>query len=159
MMHKIIVVADPGIDGAFAITLALFDPEIDVLGLAATAVNVSADQATQNMQILIEQIDPPRWPRLGAAVPVTYEMSGERLHGPGGFGGINFPCAELHHQHSSDKLLIDAAIRYDNYNYSLAPSTNIGARSHQALNSPIMPCRRPTLLCSTQAIGSPVALA
>src|SRR5438093_1273230 len=38
-------------------------------------------------------------------------------------------------------------------------STIIGTRSHQALNSPIMPCRSPTLLCRTQAMGSPVALA
>jgi inosine-uridine nucleoside N-ribohydrolase len=107
MTHKVILVADPGIDGAFAITLALFDPDIDVLGLAACAGNVSAEQATQNVQTLIEQIDPPRWPRLGAALPVTYDMDGTRLHGPGGLGGITFPCAQLHHQHSSDKLIID----------------------------------------------------
>src|SRR6266550_730209 len=36
----------------------------------------------------------------------------------------------------------------------VAPSTIIGTRSHQALNRPIMPCRRPTLECSTQATGS-----
>ena len=41
----------------------------------------------------------------------------------------------------------------------VAPRTNSGARSHQALNRLIMPCSRPTLECSTQAIGSPVALA
>ena len=41
----------------------------------------------------------------------------------------------------------------------VAPSTIIGTRSHQALNRLIMPCSSPTLLCSTQAIGSPVALA
>jgi inosine-uridine nucleoside N-ribohydrolase len=105
--HKVIIVADPGIDGAFAITLALFDPQVDVLGLAATAGNVSAEQATKNVQILIEQIDPPRWPRLGAALPEAYDMDGVRLHGPGGLGGTSFPCAQLHHQHSSDKLLID----------------------------------------------------
>ena len=50
--------------------LALHDPELDVLGLAATAGNVSAEQATRNVHILIEQLDPPRWPRLGAALPV-----------------------------------------------------------------------------------------
>ena len=41
----------------------------------------------------------------------------------------------------------------------VAPKTTIGTRSHQALNRPIIPCRSPTLLCSTQAMGSPVALA
>jgi inosine-uridine nucleoside N-ribohydrolase len=107
MMRKIIVVADPGIDGAFAAALALQDPELDVLGLAATAGNVKAEQATKNVHILVEQTDPPRWPRLGAALPVDYDVDGTKLHGPGGLGGVSFPCAQLHHQHSSDKLVID----------------------------------------------------
>src|SRR5436853_6671217 len=112
MMRKVIVIADPGIDGAFAVALALRDPELDVLGLAATAGNVDADQATKNVQILIEQIDPPRWPRLGAALPVEYEVDGTRIHGPGGLGGVSFPWAQLHRPHPSDKLLIDL-IRQD----------------------------------------------
>ena len=107
MKRKIILVADPGIDGAFAAALALKDPSLEVLGLAATAGNVDAEQATRNVQTLVEQLDPPRWPRLGAALPVEYEMDGTRLHGPGGLGGVKFPCAQLHHQHSSDKLLVD----------------------------------------------------
>ena len=68
MARKIIIVADPGIDGAFAIALALHDPELDVLCVAATAGNVPADQATQNVHILVQQLDPPRWPRFGAAL-------------------------------------------------------------------------------------------
>ena len=47
MAQKVILVADPGIDAAFAIALALNDPDLEVLALAATAGNVSADQATQ----------------------------------------------------------------------------------------------------------------
>src|SRR5262249_2736297 len=68
MARKIILRADPGIDGAFATALAFADPEIDVLGLAATAGNVSAEVATRNVHILVESFDPPRWPRLGAAL-------------------------------------------------------------------------------------------
>jgi inosine-uridine nucleoside N-ribohydrolase len=107
MPRKVILIADPGIDGAFAVALALHDPDLDVLGLAATAGNVSAEQATLNVHILVEQFDPPRWPRLGAALPVEYEIDGRHLHGPGGLGGAKFPCAQLHHPHPSDKLLID----------------------------------------------------
>ncbi|HXG12671.1 MAG TPA: nucleoside hydrolase, partial [Gemmataceae bacterium] len=55
MVHKVVLVADPGIDSAFAIALALHDPQIDVLGLAATAGNVSAEQATKNVYIVVEQ--------------------------------------------------------------------------------------------------------
>jgi inosine-uridine nucleoside N-ribohydrolase len=107
MARKLIFVADPGIDGAFAVALALREPELELLGLAATAGNVSAEQATRNVHILIEQLDPPRWPRLGAALPVEYPVDAVKLHGSGGLGGIDFPCAQLHHPHPSDKLLSD----------------------------------------------------
>jgi inosine-uridine nucleoside N-ribohydrolase len=112
MAHKVIIVADPGIDGAFAVALALHDPDLDLLALAATAGNVPAEQATKNVHILIEQTDPPRWPRLGAALPVEYEIDGTRLHGPGGLGGTDFHCSELHHPHPSDKLLVDTVRQY-----------------------------------------------
>src|SRR5207245_1498441 len=56
---------------------------------------------------LIEQLDPPRWPRLGAALSVDYDVNGLALNGPGGLGGVDFPCAQLHHPHPADKLLID----------------------------------------------------
>jgi inosine-uridine nucleoside N-ribohydrolase len=107
MARKLIIVTDPGIDGAFAVALALRDPELDLLGLAATAGNVSADQATRNVHILIEQLDPPRWPRLGAALPHEFDIDAVKLHGSGGLGGVDFPCAQLHHPHPSDKLISD----------------------------------------------------
>ena len=107
MAHKVVLVADPGIDGAFAIALALFDPDIEVLGLAATAGNVPAEKATRNVQIVVEQLDAPRWPRIGAALPVDYDLDGQQLHGPGGLGGVDFPCAQLHHTLAADKLLAD----------------------------------------------------
>jgi inosine-uridine nucleoside N-ribohydrolase len=107
MAEKIIIICDPGIDGAFAVALALHDPDLDVIGLAASAGNVPAEQATQNIHILVEQIDPPRWPRLGAALPVEYEVDGTRLHGAKGLGNTTFPCAQLHHPHPSDKLVVD----------------------------------------------------
>ncbi len=106
------MVTDPGLDGAFAVAAALLDPELEVLGLAATAGNVPADQATRNVQTLVEQIDPPRWPRLGAALPVEYEVDATRLHGANGLGGVDFPCARLHHPHPSDKLVSDLARQY-----------------------------------------------
>jgi inosine-uridine nucleoside N-ribohydrolase len=107
MPRKVVLVADPGIDGAFAAALALHDPELEVLGIAATAGNVSADEATRNVHVLIEQLDAPRWPRLGAALPASYDVNAVNLHGPGGLGGVEFPCAKLHHPHPADKLIVD----------------------------------------------------
>jgi inosine-uridine nucleoside N-ribohydrolase len=107
MTQKTLIVADPGIDGAFAITLALHDPDVEVVGLAATAGNVPAERATRNIHIVVEQIDPPRWPRLGMALPIEYETAATDLHGPDGLGGLDFPCATLRHPHHSDALIGD----------------------------------------------------
>lgn len=107
MSEKLVIIADPGIDGAFAVALALFDPALDVLGLVATPGNVSAECATKNIHILIEQLDPPRWPRLGAAPPIEFNMDGRRLHGPNGLGTTSFPCSTLHHLMPSEKVVAE----------------------------------------------------
>ncbi len=107
MKRKAIIVADPGIDGAFAIAVALMDPSLEVIGLAATAGNVGADQATRNLMILMEEFDPPRWPRIGAAPAVDYGINGSKLHGPEGLGPISVPNVRLHQTYASDRLLID----------------------------------------------------
>lgn len=112
MSQKVVLVSDPGIDGAFAVALALHDPGLDVLGLLPTAGNVSAEQATKNVHVLIEQLDPPRWPRLGAAPSVEYEIDGTRLHGSQGLGGTPFSCATLHHLPVSEKLLAELVRNY-----------------------------------------------
>src|SRR5262249_15393440 len=47
------------------------------------------------------------WPRVGEAPAITYDTDGAKLHGPGGLGGVEFPCARLHHPHPSEKLITD----------------------------------------------------
>jgi len=112
MSEKVVLVSDIGIDGAFAVSLALFDPNLEVLGLAATPGNVSAEQATHNIHVVIEQLDPPRWPRLGAAPSIEYDVDGTKLHGPHGLGNTDFPCVPLHHLPHSEKLVADLVRTY-----------------------------------------------
>ena len=107
MPQKIILIADPGIDTAFAIALALHDENLNTLGLVASAGNIPADRATQNVHLLINAVDPPKWPRLGAALPVEYELDGTRLHGPDGLGNITLPPVTLHSPMPGDKLLVE----------------------------------------------------
>jgi inosine-uridine nucleoside N-ribohydrolase len=109
MPRKVIIVADPGIDTAFAVALALNDPNLEVVGLLPTAGNVSAEQATANVHTLIDVIDPPKWPKLAAALPAKYEADGLALHGPGGLGGVTFPSATRHTLHPADKILCELA--------------------------------------------------
>ncbi|HEY3788052.1 MAG TPA: nucleoside hydrolase [Urbifossiella sp.] len=109
MARKIIIVADPGIDTAFAVALALNDPNLEVVGLLPTAGNVPAEQATANVHTLIDVLDPPKWPKLAAAIPARYDSDGQALHGPGGLGGASFPTATRHTLHPADKILCELA--------------------------------------------------
>ena len=102
---KSLLITDPGIDGASRRWPALFDPNLQVLGPATTPGNTTAEPANDKCHSLSEQLDPPRWPRLGAAPAVACDLDGRSLHGPNGFGGASFPCSTLHHLQPSEKLV------------------------------------------------------
>lgn len=108
MPRKVIIDTDPGIDDAVALTLALFDPTLEVIALTATAGNVFPEQATRNVQTIVEQLDPPRWPRIGAAPEDNpLPADGRLLHGQKGLGNVEFPFAGLANSHPADKVLCD----------------------------------------------------
>jgi len=134
MARKVILDVDPGIDDAIALCLALSDPRLDVVAVTAVGGNVSPEQATRNVQAIIELLDPPRWPRIGAAsMPDDgLPVDGRRVHGPDGLGGANFAVAELHHRRASEKVISDV-LRSDPDSVTilaLGPLTNI-ARAFQ----------------------------
>ncbi len=107
MVRKVILIADPGIDTAFALALALHDPNLDVIGLIPCAGNVSAEQANANVMILVAQLDPPKWPRTAAALSTKYARDGTALHGPGGLGGVSFPVTTKNQSPNADKVIIE----------------------------------------------------
>ena len=107
MPRKILLIADPGIDTSFAIALALHDPNLDVIGIIPCAGNVSAQQACANVQLLITQFDPPKYPRTASAIAVEYERDGTALHGSDGLGGLNLPIADKHQPHPAEKLFAE----------------------------------------------------
>src|SRR3954463_12349483 len=109
MPRKIVIVADPGIDTAFAVALALADPNLEVVGLLPTAGNVPAEQATANVHTLVDVLDPPKWPKLAAALPAKYEAAARPLPAPGGLGGVSSPSAPRHALHPADKVLVELA--------------------------------------------------
>ncbi len=109
MAKKILLDVDPGIDDAVALCLALFDPDVEVVAVTAVAGNVSAEQATRNVQAVIEQLDPPRWPRIGVATQPEFGLPVRttHAHGADGLGNANFQVSELQHRHPSEKLISD----------------------------------------------------
>lgn len=134
MARKVILDVDPGIDDAVAMCLALAAPELDVLAVTAVGGNVTADQATRNVQAIIEQLDPPRWPRLGAASSERMlRADGRHIFGPDGLCGAHFPYAELHHQRPSAKVICDEvqAAPGDVTIIAMGPLSNIAAALQQ----------------------------
>jgi purine nucleosidase len=108
MARKVILDVDPGVADAIALCMSLFDPKLEVVAATATGGNVAPEQATRNVQALIEQLDPRRWPRIGAADPEQLLITDSReLWGEDGLCGAEFHVAELHHRHSAVKLLAD----------------------------------------------------
>jgi inosine-uridine nucleoside N-ribohydrolase len=134
MTRKIILDIDPGIDDAVALCLALEDPLLDVLAVTATGGAVSPEQSTTNVQAIVEQLDPQRWPRLGcASIDQMLRADGRHLFGTDGLCGAHFAVAKRHHQHSSVKVICDEvrASPGDVTIVATGPLTNIAAALQQ----------------------------
>ncbi len=136
MQQKLIIDADPGIGDALAIALALFDPEIDLIGLTATAGCVTARTATRNVQAIVETLDPAKWPRLGglmSEIPVEappLDPAGDivmKINGPGGLGDLQVEVADLHNIRDPARVLAELVKAAPNEVtlLTLGPLTNV----------------------------------
>ena len=110
MPKKVILDVDPGIDDALALCLALSDAELEVVAITAVGGNVDPQLATRNVQAILEQLDPPRWPRVGVASMPEHGLpvDGRFREGIDGLGGVELDVAELRSPHPSDKIICDA---------------------------------------------------
>lgn len=112
MPVRVAIIADPGIDTAFALALALNDPNLEVVAIVASAGNVPAETATRNVHLLINSLDPPRWPRIGAAWHFESDLSGAALHGPEGLGGMKIPDVSLMQPSPGERVLYELIREY-----------------------------------------------
>ncbi|CAJ1507947.1 nucleoside hydrolase [[Mycobacterium] burgundiense] len=85
---------DTGVDDAMALVYLLASPEAELVGIASTAGNVSAQQVCENNLALLELCGRPDVPvSLGAAVPLSIPLrTAEDTHGPAGLGYAELPA-------------------------------------------------------------------
>ena len=91
--RPVILDADPGVDDALAIMLALGSPELEVLGICTVSGNVPLDTGTGNalkVLALLGRDEVPVYP--GAGSPLRKEaVYATEVHGPGGLGDSALP--------------------------------------------------------------------
>lgn len=109
MPKKVIIDCDMGTDDAVALCMSLFDNRLDIIALTATEGCVTADQSNNNLQAIVGELDPDRYPRLGMAESAENAppINTSYLYGKDGLGNAGFEVSKLQHLHPSEKLIID----------------------------------------------------
>lgn len=110
MARKVIIDCDPGIDDALAVSLALWNPRLEVIAITACAGTVDADQATLNLWTILEKLDPKIYPRIGSAIDPELgaaAFNGVLLHGEHGLGTASWNPISRQHNVPSDKLIVE----------------------------------------------------
>ena len=109
MPRKVIIDCDMGTDDAVALTMMLFDARLEIVAITATEGCVTAEQANNNLQAIVNELDPDRYPRLGMAriTDCAPPVNTSFLYGQDGLGNAGFEVSQLQHLHPSDKLIID----------------------------------------------------
>ncbi len=88
---RVIIDADPGIDDALALILALRSPELQVEAITTVSGNVSGEQALTNALRVLEVLDLPNPPPVAAGCdrPLVREpIAARHVHGEDGLGDI-----------------------------------------------------------------------
>ena len=92
MKKRVIIDTDPGVDDALALLLAFGSPELQVEAVTTVSGNVSVEQATKNVALLLDLFGPEPRPILarGAAQPLRKGfIRAQSVHGSDGLGELN----------------------------------------------------------------------
>ncbi len=142
MARKVIIDCDLGTDDAVALCMMLNDPDLEILAVTATEGVVAAEQANHNLQAIVAEIDPERYPRLGLASPAddAPAVDTRYLYGDDGLGNVNLAYSSRQRSMASDKLIVDCARAYpdDVTLICLGPLTNLARALRREPNLPTM---------------------
>lgn len=114
MARKILIDTDPGIDDAIALSIAMFDPEVEIVGLTSVAGNASAQVTARNLRGIVAFLDPPKLPRIGEGdePDKSVLLEDAPLFGPDALGGFQLPVAPRCNPTPAEKVICDVVRRY-----------------------------------------------
>ena len=97
MQKDVIIDADPGIDDALAIAMAVYSNNLNVKLLTSVCGNVTIDKITKNMLDLLQALEKRDIPvAIGAEKPLARKKDNSiQVHGKSGLGDWKFPKCEL----------------------------------------------------------------
>jgi purine nucleosidase len=138
MTRKLVILTDPGQDQAAAILMILGQRQaFDVLGLVATAGNISLDQTVANCLKLMELAGRPDIPVFaGCPHPILRPLvMAEHVHGPTGLDGPDLPPPSIRPQekHGVDFIIDTVRAHPGEITIcSLSPVTNLAMALRKA---------------------------
>jgi inosine-uridine nucleoside N-ribohydrolase len=107
--RRLIIDADPGVDDAVSILMALRSKEVSVEALTVVAGNVESEFGTRNALTILEVAGRSEIPvALGATRPLMRKaITARPYHGANGFGDVQMPepKAKLVKDHASDLII------------------------------------------------------
>lgn len=91
---KVLLDVDTGVDDSIALLYALFNPEIDIVGISTVCGNVEAWLAAENTMKILDLAGAPDIPvAVGEEKPSCREWDGRVafIHGANGLGNVELP--------------------------------------------------------------------
>ena len=129
MIRKLLIDLSPGIEETLALSVAMNNPDVELQAVTAVAGNVNAGRSGQNLQAILNLIDPPRRPRMGVGEePVGgLPVDGMLVNSRDGLGDVGIPVVELLQPASASKVISDTirSFPYEVTILTLGPLTNI----------------------------------
>ena len=140
-MKRILIDADPGVDDALAILLAMNSPELSVEAITTVSGNIHVDQATENLFRILGLLNMSEYPLIakGENRPLVLPLlTAAHVHGEDGLGNVStlynqdgnplYPPADADIADlSGAELILEMVDRYANELtlVALGPLTNI----------------------------------
>ena len=154
MTQQLIVDTDAGIDDAIALLMALAAPNCEIAAITTVSGNVSVDQVTRNVSVILDAAKASRIPVfVGADRPILGPaMHAEYFHGEDGLGDAGFTSSP---RQPENEHAVTALVRLAREHPGVYTLVAMGPLTNVALALALEP-QLPQLLCTSIIMGGAV---